>query len=79
MDISATFWHRAMPYFIYIKSLLWLVTVPNVNKINHSFPRYRNKHINYQTNIAIITQIWHRANAISYVSATNVIRLLYQI
>ena len=32
MDINVTFWHRAQVYFTYIKSPLWLVTVPTMNK-----------------------------------------------
>ena len=34
MDIKVTFWHRARAYFKYIKALWWLVTVPNMNKVN---------------------------------------------
>ena len=39
MDINATFWHKAKVYFTFIKSLSWLITVPNtcMNKINQFF------------------------------------------
>ena len=34
MDINATFWHTAKVYFTGTKSLLWLITVSNINTIN---------------------------------------------
>ena len=38
MDRNATFWQRAMVYFACMESLVWWITVPNVNKISPFFP-----------------------------------------
>ena len=46
-----TCWHIATGYFTLINSVLWLMTVPNMNKIEKL--------------IAIITQIGHRAKCVS--------------
>ena len=43
------------------QSLLWLSTVPNMNKLNLFFLTYCNKHMKFKKNIAIITQTWLRA------------------
>ena len=53
------FWYRAKVYFTCIKSLLWLIIVPNMNKINLFFSEilWQTK---FKKNIAIITQIWYR-------------------
>ena len=61
MDIHATFWDIAKLYFTYIKFLLWLITVPNMNKINPFFFCDITTIIKFKKNIGIITQIWHRA------------------
>ena len=37
MDINATFWHPAKVNFTVINSLVWWMTVPNMNKINPFF------------------------------------------
>ena len=43
MGINATCWHRVKVYFTGIKSLLSLVTVPNMNKINRFFSEISKK------------------------------------
>ena len=37
-DINARFWHKAKVYFTCIKPLLWLIPIPNMNKITLLFP-----------------------------------------
>ena len=73
IDLNATFWHRAMVYFMCIKSLLWLITVPNMNKINTFFSEIsQQKHKiseKYCYNYSNFNSI--QQNAILYASATH--------
>ena len=39
MDINATFWHKAKVYFTCIRPLLWLISVPIMNKIIFFFSK----------------------------------------
>ena len=66
MDIYVTFWNSAKVYFTYIKFLLWLITVPNMNtKINPFFLYIIHvdisTNIKFQEKIDIITKILYRA------------------
>ena len=56
IGINATLGNRANVYFMCIKLLLWLITVPNINKIHiYSFMKYHYKHITFVTKMGINT------------------------
>ena len=61
IHVNATFWNRAKIYLTCIKHLFWLITIPNVNKINPLFSTILQQTHTILENIAVITQIMHRA------------------
>ena len=71
IDINATFWHLSQCIF-YTHQVLSLMD--NCMKYEQNQPIrfwYLNKHINFKTNIAIITHIWHRGKCyFTYISNT---------
>ena len=65
MDINATFWHR-------VPIVVDYCTKYEQNKRSiHSLLQYCNKHIKFKKNIAIITQMWHRAKSVFHASAMH--------
>ena len=52
-------WHKATVYFTCVKHILWLIVIPNMNKITLFSKIYHNKHVQFMKNVAIITQIWY--------------------
>ena len=53
--------HRSKWYFTCTSNTLYLITVPNMNKINSCFSEISHQIHKMYEKVTIITQIWHRA------------------
>ena len=58
---------QSQVYFTCLKLLLWLIIVPNMNKITNSSHITINTQNLWKLEIVIITQIWNGANAMLHV------------
>ena len=84
MGIDATFWHRAKVYFTCLKHLLWLIAVPDMNKINPFLSEIAHQTHKFMTKIAIINwpqllKFGIEPNTILHASAKHHTWLLCQI
>ena len=59
--IITQIWHRAQCYFTYISNTWYLITVPNMNKINPFFSEISQQIHKMYEKLATITQNWQRA------------------